>query len=1054
MSSPEPVTPPAKMGRLLVVDNDARLMTALCDALGQHGYEAVGFTIAAEALETLRTQEFDLLLTDLNMPQMDGIALLAAAFAVDPHLVSIVMTGHGTIQTAVQAIKHGAFDYVEKPLAMRDLLPTLARALEVRQLRRENLQLRETLGIYELSVTIGFTLDLDTILDKVMDAALLQCEANEVSILLSTPDGKDLQVAAARGPRREELLGRQIAVGENIAGWVASHHEPLILNGPVHDLRFAPVRPREDIYSAISLAMMAGGHCVGVLNVNATKPRRPFTLGQVKALTILAGTAASALKSATLYAQLCRREEQFRRITTNMLDFVCQVGKDGKYQYVTPSCHAMLGYRPDEMIGKSVFDIIHPDDRARSRQLYESILLKDEPVSLEFRCLHAGGRSVWLESVVSVLKDETGQTCGLIAASRDISERKKAEHQSQLILEAAPDAMLVADHEGKIVLVNGQAEKLFGYARVEMIGEPVEFLMPHRFRDRHIGHRNEYFAKPVSRGMGAKLKLFGLRKDAEEVPVEVSLSPVKVGEYVHVIVAIRDITLRRQAEESQRQSELLFRLVWDKSVDGMRLIDADGKIQMVNEAFCRMVGKSGEELDGQPYIASYAEGQQIDLFSGYEERFASRTVQPHYTKDVVLWNGKKVHFELSNSFLEMPGRPPLLLSIIHDVTDQKNLEAQFRQAQKMEAFGQLAGGIAHDFNNLLTIITGYSEMILGGMVRGDKQQDLIREIRKAGERAASLTRQLLAFSRKQLLQTVALDLNALVSEMEKMLRRLIDENIDLAAILDPNLGRVKADPGQVEQVIMNLVVNARDAMPTGGHLTIETRNMELDETYAAGHTEAQPGKYVMLAVTDSGCGMNAATKAKIFEPFFTTKEVGKGTGLGLATVHGIVKQSGGSIEVYSEVGQGTTFKVFLPRVNDKNSSGRSFQGFPLAHPGTETILLAEDEEAVRAIVRLALEAQGYTVLAAQNGVDALQICRAHSGPIHLLVTDVVMPKMSGRELVDLVAALRPKIKMLYLSGYTDDAVVRHGVLEAGMAFLQKPFTPMNLARKVREVLDT
>ena len=303
-----------------------------------------------------------------------------------------------------------------------------------------------------------------------------------------------------------------------------------------------------------------------------------------------------------------------------------------------------------------------------------------------------------------------------------------------------------------------------------------------------------------------------------------------------------------------------------------------------------------------------------------------------------------------------------------DITERKLLEEQYRQAQKMEAFGQLAGGVAHDFNNLLTVITGFSEMLLSGAIPAEKQHDAIREIRKAGNRAASLTRQLLAFSRKQVLQPVELNLNAVVADTEKMLRRLIGEDIDLATSLDPALGSVKADSGQIEQVIMNLVVNARDAMPTGGHLTIETQNVELDQSYAQNHAGVQPGKYVMLAVADSGCGMDEGTRARIFEPFFTTKEVNKGTGLGLATVHGIVKQSGGSIEVYSEVGHGTTFKIYLPRLKGALPSSKSSPGFSVIPCGTETILLAEDEEGVRASVRISLESNGYSVLARKTGM--------------------------------------------------------------------------------------
>ena len=392
------------------------------------------------------------------------------------------------------------------------------------------------------------------------------------------------------------------------------------------------------------------------------------------------------------------------------------------------------------------------------------------------------------------------------------------------------------------------------------------------------------------------------------------------------------------------------------------------------------------------------------------------------------------------------------LALREDLANRRILEAQLRQAQKMEAFGQLAGGIAHDFNNLMVIVTSYSELLLSGSIPPEEQRGVIREILKAGDRAVSLTRQLLAFSRKQLLQPVELDLNRLISETERMLRRLIGEDIELATSLEPALGWVRADPGQIEQVIMNLIVNARDAMPRGGRLAIETRNVELDQRNAKKHPEVPPGDYAMLAVSDSGCGMDDVTKSKLFEPFFTTKEADKGTGLGLATVHGIVKQSGGSIEVCSELGRGTTFKIYLPRIEPVVSLDKSFPGPALVPRGTETILLAEDEPGVRAAVRLVLESSGYTVLETRSGEEAMRICRTHQAPIHLLLTDVVMPTMSGRQLAECAAAIRPNIKVLFMSGYTDDSVVRHGVLEAGMRFLQKPFTPMVLARKVREVL--
>jgi len=395
-----------------------------------------------------------------------------------------------------------------------------------------------------------------------------------------------------------------------------------------------------------------------------------------------------------------------------------------------------------------------------------------------------------------------------------------------------------------------------------------------------------------------------------------------------------------------------------------------------------------------------------------------------------------------------------------EITERKRVEEALRasegqllQAQKMEAIGRLAGGIAHDFNNLLTAINGYSELTMLQLKPEDPLMHNIKEVKKAGDRAAALTRQLLAFSRKQVLQPKILDLNVVVSEIEKMLQRLIGEDIELRTVLAPELGHIKGDPGQIEQVIMNLAVNARDAMEGGGKLTIETQNVYLDEGYVKQHTTVMAGSYVMLAVSDTGQGMDEETQKRIFEPFFTTKDVGKGTGLGLSTVYGIIKQSGGHIWIYSEVGQGTTFKVYLPRVDEEAQVYKPSQERQESRSGKETVLLAEDEEMLRNLIRQVLTSFGYQVLEAANGAAALVVCEQYQDPIHLLITDVVMPEMSGRELTGRLAGLRPEMKVLFMSGYTDDTIVRHGILESDLAFLQKPFTPHDLARKVREVLD-
>jgi nitrogen-specific signal transduction histidine kinase/ActR/RegA family two-component response regulator len=387
------------------------------------------------------------------------------------------------------------------------------------------------------------------------------------------------------------------------------------------------------------------------------------------------------------------------------------------------------------------------------------------------------------------------------------------------------------------------------------------------------------------------------------------------------------------------------------------------------------------------------------------------------------------------------------------VTEQRQLEAQLLQSQKMEAVGRLAGGVAHDFNNLLTVIMSYSDLLLEDLPSADTHREDVEQIRKAAEGAASLTRQLLAFSRQQVLDPKLVDPNEILRDVAKILRRVLGEDIELKLALDSELGRVIADRGQIEQVLMNLVVNARDAMPRGGKLTIETANVDLDETYGGGHIGVKPGQYVMLAVSDSGVGMDKATQARVFEPFFTTKEYGKGTGLGLSTVFGIVKQSGGSVWLYSEPGAGATFKIYLPRAEGVAEIGR-----PPAVPtqslrGIETILLAEDEEQVRTVLVSILRMMGYQVLEARTPAEALKIAETHPKRIDLLLTDVVMPGMNGRELAERVLTMREGLRVLFMSGYTDDVILHHGVLEAGVPFLQKPITPDSLTRKVRQVLD-
>jgi len=512
---------------------------------------------------------------------------------------------------------------------------------------------------------------------------------------------------------------------------------------------------------------------------------------------------------------------------------------------------------------------------------------------------------------------------------------------------------------------------------------------------------------------------------------------------------------KQVAESALRISERRFRALVEESWDAVALFAGDGTILYGSPATTRLLGYELSEFVGRNAMELIHPDDRAGVLLRLQDAMAAPRAPVQVAARVRHKNGSWRYLE--GVFTNLIDDPSVgaIVNNYRDVTDRRILEEQVMMSQKMEAIGRLAGGVAHDFNNILTAIGGYSDLLLADLPPDDRRRHDVEEIHQATQRAAALTQQLLAFSRRQVLQPKVINLNALVPDIEKMLRRLIGEDILFATVLHPRLGNVRADPGQLEQVIVNLAVNARDAMSDGGRLTIETRNVELDEAYTAEHPAVKPGRYVLLAVTDTGVGMDEETKARIFEPFFTTKVRGKGTGLGLATVYGIVQQTGGHIWPYSEPGRGTTMRVYLPRVDAPAD--------PIEHPrdaapetlrGSETILVVEDEAPVRAVTRQLLERNGYTVLEAPDGAAALALVDGAAGGRHidLLLTDVIMPGMSGRELAAQLNARRPNLRVLFMSGYTDDAVVRHGMLEPGLAYLEKPFRPMALLRKVRSVL--
>jgi two-component system cell cycle sensor histidine kinase/response regulator CckA len=912
---------------------------------------------------------------------------------------------------------------------------------------------------------------------------------------------------------RIQLRWSDTPAGRGPSGVAIRENRICVMADTANDPQFALWREaalQRGYAAVIALPLRVAGLAFGVLAIYSEQVGS-FESSEVELLTEVANNLAfgiTAIRSQEegrrATAALREAEAKYRQLVEQVpaISYVAEAGAHGRFLYLSPQAKTILGYRPEDCLSDPDFwwNHLNPDDHAIA--MLEDSWEEGRPFQVEYRMRGQDGREVWLRDEAVIVRDpQTGKrlTRGLMI---DITERKCA------------DEALRRSEENYRMFVAQSSEGIF---RQDLdapvpIDLPEEELVHHILHDSFMGECNQVMAHMY--GASSPAELLGkrltellmvddphnleltrdyirkgfrvLERESHEVDVngkaKVFLNSmfgiVENGHLLRTWGIQRDITerlkaeeARQKAEEALRESEERYRTFVEQSSEGIFRMEYDppvpchlpvseqlilgrknGYLAECNDALARMYGRaSAQEMMGKPLSEFLVLNDPVTQeFMGHFIRFGYR-ITDQESREVDAQGQKKI-FRNTMMGTVIDGNWVRTWGISRDVTARMQLEEQLRNAQQLEAIGRLAGGVAHDFNNILSIIMGHSELLLAAEEEDERVRNGLEQIRRAADRAASLTQQLLAFGRKQVLQPKVLDLNQAIADVQKMLSRVIGEDIELIASLHPSLLPVKADPGQVEQVLMNLAINARDAMPHGGKLTMETSNIELDEE-SARDRELTPGRYVMLKVTDSGHGMDAGTLCHVFEPFFTTKPMGKGTGLGLSTVYGIVKQSGGSIQAESEAGRGATFRIHLPAAEGVGHKRQEPMADEEVAGGTETILLAEDEPDLRDLARIFLESYGYKVLEAPTAEQAIRTANLFAGPIDLLLTDVIMPGMSGAQLAENILSTRPRTRIVYMTGYTDDMVVQHKVLEPGVKLLQKPFGRTELALKVRSTLD-
>jgi PAS domain S-box-containing protein len=983
--------------------------------------QEAGYEVAADVVSTreefsrkLESGSYDVVLSDHLMPGWSGTDALEALKRSTKDIPFLLVTGTIGEEAAAECIKQGAADYILKDRPTR--LPTaIRRALEEKALREERARMEEDLRASEERLRLAQEVAKIGSFERNFQTGESRWTPEMEAIYGLPPGGFPKSIEAfldlVHGQDRpyvERLLEQLNRTGDAEGEW-----RVLWPDGTVHWI-------------------------TGRWKVFKDENGRPLRMVGIDFDITERRQAQNQMADALRYTQ--------KILDTSPVGIITYKAS-GEAVGANPASAQLVGASIEQLMAQS-FRHMESWRRSGLLALAEEALASGAPRYGEARMTSTFGTELWLNArlVPFTYEDEPH----LLALFEDIAERKRAEEALKLfrvLVDQSNDAIQVVDLETmRLFDVNERACSSLGYTREELLSMSVHDIDPTVDEFVHVKVNNE-----LRKSGFVMLETLQRRKDGSTFPVEISMKYVQL-DRGYVVCAIRDITERKQAEEKLRQSEEKFSIAFRSSPLAVTISTlAEERYVDANEAFLRIVDRYREQVIGrtatelnvwahpEDRTKMVQELQRTGRGSALEAVFNSLSAGP---RDV------KVFGEL----VQLEGTP-CVVAVTEDVTDAKRMEHRYRLFQKLEATGRLAGGIAHDFNNVLNVILGYCGLLLERFGAADPSRKQVEQIEMAARQATELTRQLLAFSRQQVLQAKALNLNNIISDMSDMLRRLIGEDIEFTASLADSLWPIKADPTQMAQIVMNLVVNARDAMPSGGKVTIETANVKLNGEYIQTHVQVTPGDYVRLVVTDTGVGMDEDTKARIFEPFFTTKELGKGTGLGLATVYGIVKQSGGFIWVYSEPGDGTAFKIYFPRSEAPVVEDVAARASIGDSHGDETILVLEDNGQLRELAVEFLESTGYSVLEAGDSEKALEIARTHEGPIHLLMTDVVLPKMSGRVVAEKLTELHPATKVLFVSGYTDDVIVRHGILNEGVAFLEKPYTRESLTSKIRTMLD-